>query len=251
LAPGAPDLSTTSTCTDADTNPDVCATENDFGNSAIATGNDVWFSASADITPKESALPLSVHFSGQWINLQLQGGNGIPLQIPAPNSEVVFSSTATTATTTYAGGQWVTTVPVGYSGNVFIGGVAYQVPAGVSLAGAKVDWTGVFSGTTNSFTLQWQWGAAVYSSLGTGLGTGIGSSSGTTAFYNALGIKPVDANTGNAYLNNDNAGTPENFVANFLSSATGNGHGPHGSNQYTGAYNQAGSAYYQAYLLNE
>jgi phospholipase C len=239
---GAPNLSTTGTCTDLDTNPDVCATNNNFRSGAIATGDDVWFSATADITPKESSLPLTVHYTGQWVNMQLQGGNGIPLSIPAPNSEVVFSSTATSATTTFTGGQWVTTVPVGFTGNVFIGGVAYQVPAGVSLASAKVDWTGVFSGTTNSFTLQWQWGAAVYSSLGTGLGT--------SAFYNALGVKPIDASTGSAYLTSARGGTPENFLAYFLTSATGVG-GPFAPNQYTGVYNPPGNAYYQAYLLNE
>ena len=248
--PGTPNLSTTSTCTDVDTNPDVCATENDMSHSAVSTGNYVWFSAEASIIPRESSSPLTVHFTGQWINLQLQGGNGIPLSIPAPNAEVVFSSTATSATTTYTGGQWVTTVPVGFTGNAFIGGVAYQVPTGVSLAGAKADWTGEFSGTTNSFTLQWQWAAAVYSNLGTGLGTGIGSSSGTTAFYNALGIKPIDASTGSSYLNSNSAGTPENFIADFLSSAT-MGHGPVGTNPFTGVYNQPGNAYYQAYLLNE
>ncbi len=247
-ASGTPDLSTTKTCTDADTNPDVCATENDFGNTAIAPGQDVWFSASADITPRESSSALTVHYSGQWINVQLKGGNGVPLEIPAPNSEIIFSATATSATTTFTGGQWVTTVPVGFQGNVFIGGVAYQVPTGVSLAGAKVDWTGVFSGTTSSFTLNWQWAAAVYSGLGTG-------TLGTSAFYNSLGIKPIDANTGSAYPNNDNAGTPENFKTNFLSSATigsGNGHGDQfDTNQYTDLYNKPGDAYYQAYLLNE
>ncbi len=144
----------------------------------------------------------------------------------------------------------MTTVPVGFTGNVFIGGVAYQVPTGVSLAGAKVDWTGFFTGTTNSFTLQWQWAAAVYSNLGTGLGTGIGSSSATTAFYNGLGIKPIDASTGSAYLNGDHAGTPENFKTNFLSSAT-QGHGSYDSSRFTGVYNRPGNAYYQAYLLNE
>jgi phospholipase C len=239
---GTPDLNTTRTCTDVDVNPDVCATENDFNYNPIAVGNDAWFSASADVTPRESSVPLTVHYTGQWINLQLQGGNGIPMQIPAPNSEIVFSASATSATTTFTGGQWVTTLPLGYSGNAFIGGVAYQVPTGVSLAGAKVDWTGVFSGTTNSFTLQWQWAAAVYSTLGNGMGT--------STFYSALGIKPVDSSTGSSYNNNDNAGTPENFKADFLSSATG-GHGYWGSGQYTGDYNQAGNAYYQAYLLNE
>jgi phospholipase C len=247
--PGTPNLSTTSTCTDVDTNPDVCATQNNFNNGAIAAGNYVWFSAEADINTRETS-GTTVFFTGQQLNLQLQGGNGIPLTIPAPNAEVVFSSSATTETTAYTGGKWVTTVPAGYTGNVFIGGVAYQVPTGVSLAGAKVDWEGVFSGTTVSFTLNWQWAAAVYSNLGTGLGTGIGSSSATTAFYNGLGIKPIDASTGSPYLNSDHAGTPENFKADYLTSATG-GHGPFGSSQYTGVYNQPGNAYYQAYLLNE
>ena len=247
--PGTPNLKTTSTCTDVDTNPDVCATQSNFNNGAIAAGNYVWFSAEADITTRETS-GTTVFFTGQAVNLQLQGGNGIPLTIPAPNAEVVFSSSATTETTTYSGGKWVTTVPADYTGNVFIGGVAYQVPTGVSLAGAKVDWEGVFSGTTVSFTLNWLWAAAVYSNLGTGLGTGIGSGSATTAFYNGLGIKPIDASTGSPYLNSDRAGTPENFIADYLTSATG-GHGPSGPSQYTGVYNQPGNAYYQAYLLNQ
>lgn len=243
--PGVPDLSTTSTCTDADTNPDVCATQNNIGNAAISSTDTVWFSATADITPRESSSATTVHFSGQWINLQLQGGNGLPLSIPAPNSEVVFSSTATSATTTYSGGQWVTTVPVGYTGDVFIGGVAYQVPTGVSLAGAKADWEGTFSGTTVSFTLQWQWAGAVYSTLGTGFTTGFGKSTATTTFYNALGVNPTSAS-----LTTNPAGTPENFVSDYLSSATvGTYHGDSGPD--TGAYNQPGDAYYQAYLLNE
>ncbi len=258
-AAGTPDLSTTSTCTDVDTNPDVCATENDLNGGPISAGSDVWFSASADITTRESSTPTTVYFTGQSINLQLVGGNGIPLTIPAPNSEVVFSSSAKSATTTYcapasktstppcAFAGWTTTVPVGFTGNVFIGGVAYQAPTSVSLAGAKADWEGVFSGTTVSFTLQWQWAAGVYSTLGT-------STFGSSAFYTALEVKPIDAATGSTYLNNDNAGTPENFVTNFIGSATG-GHGQsdHGpsQDQYTGVYNQPGDAYYQAYLLNE
>ena len=245
---GTPNLSTTSTCTDVDTNPDVCAIENDLNNSP-ATGNDVWFSASADITTRESSSPTTVYITGQAVNLQLHGGNGIPVTIPAPNAEVVFSASATSATTTMnSKGVWVTTVPVGFSGNVFIGGVAYQVPTGVNLANAKVDWTGVFSGTTNSFTLQWQWGAALYSSLGT-------STLGSTAFYNALGVKPIDASKGSSYNDNYFAGTPENFIANFLGSATGgpgpHSPGPHGTQQVVGDYGQPGNAYYQAYLLNE
>jgi phospholipase C len=242
---GVPNLSTTSTCTDVESNPDICATENDLGPGPIAAGDYVWFSASADVVTRE-ATPTTLYFTGQWINLQLKGGNGIPLRIAMPNSEVVFSSSATTETTTYSGGQWVTTVPIGYAGNVFLGGAAYQVPAGVSLAGAQADWQGVFSGTTVSFTLTWQWAAAVYSTLGTGLGTGTGSSAGTTAFYDALGVNPNSAS-----LTSNPAGTPENFVTDYLSSATVGTHHGGSSGQYTGAYNQQGNAYYQTYLLDE
>ncbi|MDG7022440.1 MAG: alkaline phosphatase family protein [Nitrososphaerota archaeon] len=240
-APGIPDLSTTKTCTDVDTNPDVCATGNQLGNGDIGSAT-VWFSASADITPRESSSATTVHFTGQWVNLQLRGGNGIPLSVPAPNSEVVFSATATSATTTFTGGQWVTTVPVGFTGNVFVGGVAYHPTNGVSLAGAKADWTGVFSGTDVSFTLNWQWAGGIYSTLGSG--------TGTSAFYNALGVKPIDASAGSAFTDSDRAGTPENFVSEFVASATFNGHDL-GAAQYTGQYGQQGSAYYQAYLLNQ
>jgi phospholipase C len=261
--PGTPDLSTTQTCTDVDPNPDTCATENDFSSgpmaSSLTAGNTVWLSASADITTRESS-PTTVYFTGQWVNLQLRGGNGIPMRITAPNSEIVFSSSATTETTTYISTSaftgWETTVPVGYTGDVFIGGVAYQVPSGVSLAGAQADWQGVFSGTTESFTLSWQWAGGVYSSLGT-------AAFGSTAYYNAL---DVNAASTSSY----NAGTPVAFIGNYLGSATtGIGQsppqpgqaplspappappGPPPTSQYTGQSNQPGSAYYQAYLLNE
>ena len=93
---------------------------------AAAGATDVWLSASADITPKEPTSGTTIHFTGQWVDVYPQGGNGIPDQITAPNSEVVFSSNATSAATSYTGGQWVTTVPLGSPGNVFVGGVTYR-----------------------------------------------------------------------------------------------------------------------------
>ena len=134
----------------------------------------------------------------------------------------------------------MTTVPLSHTGNIFLAGLAYQIPTGVSVQGAKVTWTGAFSGTTNSFNLQWQWAAAAYSGFGTL------SLSTPSTFYNGLGVKPIDANTGSAYLNSDNAGTPENYKANVIAGATGNG-----GSDFTGLYSQAGTASYQAYLLNQ
>jgi len=240
------DASHVQTCTDQNTNPDLCAIQSDFNSVPVSAGNFIWLSSVMNLGTdnhghSQTTIPssgLTVHFSGQWIDLQLQ--DGTTLQMPAPNAEVVYSPTATTATTAFTGGQWVTTLPTSQTGNIFLAGLAYQIPSGVSLQGAKVTWTGAFSGTTNSFDLQWQWGAAAYSSFGTL------SLSNTNTFYNGLGVKPIDANTGSVYLNNDNAGTPENFHPNLIAGATGNGR-----NDFTGSYSQMGAASYQAYLLNQ
>jgi phospholipase C len=234
------------TCTDQNTNPDICAIQSSFNNTPVSAGNYIWLNSvmslgTGDHGHDQTTIPstgLTIHFSGQWIYVQLK--DGTTLHLPAPNAEVVYSQTATTSTTTFTGGQWVTTVPASYTGNVFLAGLAYQIPAGVSIQGAKVTWTGAFSGTANSFNLQWQWGAAAYSGFGTL------SLSSANALYNGLGVKPIDANTGSAYLNNDDAGTPENYKANAIAGATGSG-----GNDFTGADSQMGTASYQAYLLNQ
>jgi virginiamycin B lyase len=64
-------------------------------------------------------------------------------------------------------------------------------------------------------TVQWKWSAAVYTQFNND--------------YNALGVKPVDANNTSQYLNSDHAGTPENYKSFLAAGATGGG----GSN-YTG-----------------
>jgi hypothetical protein len=227
-----------STCTDQDTNPDVCAIQSTFNGTPVSAGNYIWFNSEMSLRSTVPSTGLTVHYSGQWIFAQLK--DGTTLQLPAPNAEVIYSPTATTPTTTFTGGQWVTTVPTSFTGNVFLSGLAYQIPAGVSLQGAKVTWTGAFSGTTNSFKLQWQWGAAAYSGFGTL------NLSNTNALYNGLGVNPTGMNMGNTLLNSNPAGTPENFKANVIGGATGNG----GSN-WTGYQTPTGTASYQAYLLNE
>jgi hypothetical protein len=65
--------------------------------------------------------------------------------------------------------------------------------------------------------VNWQWAAAVY------------PNPHFNTDYNALGIKPVDDKEQNPYLNNDHAGTPENFKSFVIGGATGGG-----GNNYTG-----------------
>jgi hypothetical protein len=116
----------------------------------------------------------------------------------------------------------VTTVPAGFGDDTFLSGLAYQVPnPGLSGETSPVIWSIAVSGSA-SFSIQWQWGAAVYSSF--------------SGDYNALGVKPLNSPTLDGYQNGDPAGTPENFKSQVVSGATGNG----GTN-WTGNLSTAGA----------
>lgn len=221
-------LNSTSMCTDQDTNPDTCAIQSSFNTTPISSGNYVWFNSALDLTSKLPSPGLTIHFTGSWIYVTLK--NGTTLNLYAPNSQITYSPTATTTTTNFTGGQWVTTVPMSYKGDVFLDGFAYQVPSGVSLQGAKVIWSGWFSGTNSSFRVNWKWAAAAYS------GFDNLTTRNTTALYNGLGVNPIS----------NGVGTPENFIANLIRGGTGSG-----GTDYTGMYSFQGIAQYQAYLLNE
>jgi len=230
-------LNSTAMCTDQSTNPNVCAIKSSFNSSPIVNGDFVWFNSNLDLSSQVPTAGLTIHYSGQWILVTLKGGS--VLNLPAPNAEVIYSPSATNATTTFSGGQWVTTVPSNFTGNVFLSGLAYQLTNNTSLNGAKVTWTGWFSGTNSSFNIGWRWAAAAYSSFGNL------STTNTTTLYNGLGVKPIDGNMGSAYSDNNKAGTPENFLANLVSGGTGQG------GDYTGSFSHTGIAEYQGYLLNQ
>jgi hypothetical protein len=68
---------------------------------------------------------------------------------------------------------------------------------GLSVGIDNVTWQGTFASTAQGITVNWKWGAAVYTSFSTD--------------YNALGVKPVDDNKASQYRNSDHAGSPENF----------------------------------------
>lgn len=202
-----------------------------FNATSISSGNYLWFSAVLTLTSHPAtSTTLTIYMTSQQIVLTPKSGSPITLNVP--NSEVIYSPTASTATTTFTGGEWVTTVPWASegTGNQFLSGFAYQVPATPALASAGVAWTGTISATivggTGSYGMNWQHAAAVYTSFSTN--------------YNSIGVKPIDANTGSAYLNSDHAGTPENFK----SSVTGGADGGGGSN-YTGSYSSTSSACFQ------
>jgi hypothetical protein len=148
-----------------------------------------------------------------------------------PSSAITFSSATTTATTDYVqlyplflGKGWKTDLQwSGLAGNDLMTAVEFKVPASGLPGGTKdVAFTATFSSYATGLTVNWQWGASVYTSLDTD--------------YSALGVKPVDDNKASEYKNSDHAGTPENFKPFVTGGATGGG----GSN-YTGSYSATGS----------
>ena len=75
----------------------------------------------------------------------------------------------------------------------------------------------MFLASSTGVSLQWQWGAAVYTQFGA---TG------------SINVKSTDDTKGDCtYKNSDHAGTPENFKAYVVGGARGGG----GSN-WTGSY---------------
>ena len=81
--------------------------------------------------------------------------------------------------------------------------------------GISPTWSGTFQADTPGLTVNWQWGAAVYTQF--------------SSDNNALGVKPVDGSLLSVYHNSDHAGAPESFRSAVTAGARGSG----GTN-YTG-----------------
>lgn len=150
-------LNSTAMCTDQSTNPDTCAIASTLKSASIKAGSNVTFRSEVDLTWSPSTTGLTVYFTGQWIYVALK--NGTTLSLWAPNAEVTYSPNASKVTTNFTGTIWMTTVPVNFKGDVFLSELNYTVPSGVSLGGAKITWTGWFSGTNSSFRVTWHWSA--------------------------------------------------------------------------------------------
>jgi len=150
--------------------------------------------------------------------------NNTAYSLPVPDAVITFSSSASSSTTTFDAvhNQWNTTLPVSYSGNVFLAGLSEYLSTALPGGINPVNWTATFYTDKSGVSLQWQWAAAVYTSF--------------SANYSSLGVKPIDATSGSAYLNSDHAGTPENYKSYVTGGARGGG----GSN-WTGSYSGTAS----------
>lgn len=188
--------------------------QSNFNGTEIAANNYIWFNSIVKVSGRGSD-PATLRFVGSKIQFSANGNN---YELSLPGTEIVYSPTVTMATTEFSGGRWITTVPLNYTGNIFLSGLAFIVPTGGLPGGINpVTLSGYFMTDTPGITVQWKWAAAVYTQF--------------SADYNSVGVKPIDGDKINPYPNSDHAGTPEYFKSYVIGGARGGG----GSN-YTGGY---------------
>ena len=214
------------------TPPPACAAmsgnASNFNGTSLDSGQWIWFNANFTATgiPSTGAV---ITFSNSKI---LNAGTGTALTNSAPSARITFSPSATCSSTTFdtMTNTWFTIVPVHGDDEIFLTGVAVPVPSGGLPGGIKVNWTGTFdTGGVPGISIDWKWGAAVYSSIGND--------------FNTLAIKPGHQ-TACRVNNGDHAGTPEGVNNNnqlwkqfVIGGATGGG----GSN-WTGSWSGTQSA---------
>lgn len=166
-----------------------------FNGTAVSAGTYIWFNAHF----KASNVPSS------GATIDLTNGNisftagGTSYSLTVPNARITFSPSATCTSTTFdsSTSTWNTTVPISGDDEVFLTGLAWQVPAGGLAPGANpVNFSGTYSSESSApgLSIQMVWSAAAYSSF--------------TTNYNALGIK-AGHQTACGQNNGDHAGTPE------------------------------------------
>jgi hypothetical protein len=197
------------------------ANSSNFNGTPMSGGNFIWFNANFNASgiPSSGAV---ITFTNSTIQL---GDTGQTLAVP--NAQITFSPSASCASTTFDSitNTWMTTVPIGGSDEIFLDGLAYQLAAGFSgTIHGSVVWNGNFSRNVPGVTVQWKWGAAVYTNF--------------TTDYNALNVKASHQNAC-GMNNSDHAGTPEGTDTStgrpFKGFVIGGARGGGGSN-FTGSW---------------
>ena len=186
-----------------------------FNGTAISPGSTVWFNSVVKVSGV-GAAGATIHIDHSTLDYTVAG---VPHEVAMPDATLVFSPTATTATTTFdtTTQSWLTKVSVGLGGNVFLSGGSLSLPSGLPGGANPVTWRADFESDTSGLSVNWQFGAAVYTQF--------------SSDYNALDVKPVDSNSASVYKNSDHAGTPEAYKPYVTGGARGGG----GSN-WTGSY---------------
>ena len=184
-------------------------------NSQMPRGSScVWFNAHVSAQPGQEATIYCKNAS-----VKIVGRSGQKYTYPVPDGTIVFSASATNATTTFDGTQWTTTVPTAGDDEIFMAGLSVPMLSDFARAGS-VTWQCDFTSDMAGLNLNWQWSASAY-------GTDLSQ-------YGSLGVKASHNNacsTGAGFKSSDHAGTP-GTVKGFLAPGCRGG----GGSNYTGSW---------------
>jgi len=166
-----------------------------FTGSVSCANNKIWFNSTVNVSgvPSSGAV---LQFSNSTVSFAV---NGSTVSLVAPSAVITFSATATQATSTYNAttNSWATTVPAGYTGNVFLTALSYAAPSNFSPGSEAITWAGSFLGSAQNMSLQWTFTADALTQCSTN--------------YNSCGVKPVESGSYCQYNNSDRAGTCEGY----------------------------------------
>lgn len=175
-------------CNQSSSNP------SNFNGTQINSGTDIWFNAnfSAKGIPNTGA---TINFTNSLISLN--GSNFV-----VPNAQITFTSSVTCTSTSFNAttNTWTTTVPLSdiNDDEIFLSGLLLPVSTGGLPGGLNpVTWTGTFSTSSSAISIQWKWGAAVFTSFP------------ATGNCSLAMIKAGHQNTCIANTGGDHAGSPE------------------------------------------
>jgi hypothetical protein len=198
--------------TDTVTGP---VSSNNFNSSNI--NGSLWFDAVLRVRRNPNLSGRSViRFVAQRVSFT-SGGQLFSLRLP--DSTIVLSNEVSVPTTAFDDSinSWVTIVPTNFNGGIFLGGM--PVPSNLPGSIQNVFWNGSFVSDTAGLLLDWQWGAAPFTTLSNNL--------------NALGVVAAG----------EDAGVPRNFVP-FLSPAGGGTSS--GGRNFTGSFSQNNTVFTQS-----
>jgi uncharacterized repeat protein (TIGR01451 family) len=186
-----------------------CNVSCNFSSTPIPGGDYLWFNGEINASGLCSTQTTTVCYTNQTISFT---SGGKSYTVPVPDGKVTFSPTCTTVQTSYDKntGCWVTVAPCsGVSGNEFLCGLPFLVPAGGLSGGIQnVKWSGTCQ-TDNNVNVNWKWGAACYTSL--------------TTDCSKIAVKPCDDDHSSSYKDSYSCGTPENFTCYVSCGGTGSG----------------------------